>query len=384
MRRSFTLAALLVLLLSPAAYADEGMWTFHDFPQAQVKQAVGVDLSNAWLDQVRLATIRLSNCTASFVSPDGLILTNHHCAESCLDENSTSGHNLVGEGFLARTREQELKCGQQVADVLVEMENVSAKIQAATAGLAAKAANDKRKSTITALEQACEQQSRTAKSGALKCEMVNLYEGGQYWLYKYHRYTDVRLVLLSIPAVVIGVVSGLASGRWTSSSPSSKTASGRPSRCARHRPVVGMVDLPGPHPHRLRGRAHGLALSRVTPARTPRPPSWSPRRSSSASCRRLPSRPILGLAGGVSLGPENPIIAINVASWLRWSAAVEGGARASVMLMAAAATIGALFGTPVAAALVFTGVRRRGEGGRRAMGRAVPAAGRRGVPARSR
>ena len=141
-----------------------------------------------------MATIRLSNCTASFVSADGLILTNHHCAESCLDENSTSGHNLVGEGFLARTREQELKCGQQIADVLMEMENVTAKIQAATAGLAAKAANDKRKSTITQLEQACESQSRAAKSGALKCEMVNLYEGGQYWLYKYHRYTDVRLV----------------------------------------------------------------------------------------------------------------------------------------------------------------------------------------------
>ena len=194
MRRSLTLAALLVLLLSAPAFADEGMWTFHDFPEAKVKQALGVELGSAWLDQVRMATIRLSNCTASFVSPEGLILTNHHCAESCLDENSSSGHNLVGEGFLARTREQELKCGQQIADVLMEMENVTPKIQAAIAGLAAKAANDKRKATITQLEQACEQQSRTAKSGPLKCEMVNLYEGGQYWLYKYHRYTDVRLV----------------------------------------------------------------------------------------------------------------------------------------------------------------------------------------------
>ncbi|HEY2808649.1 MAG TPA: S46 family peptidase [Steroidobacteraceae bacterium] len=194
MRRSSMLAALLVLLLSVPALADEGMWTFHDFPEAKVKQALGVDLGSAWLDQVRMATIRLSNCTASFVSAEGLVLTNHHCAEACLDENSSSGHNLVADGFLARTREQELKCSQQIADVLMEMENVTPKIQAATANLAAKAANDKRKSTITALEQACEQQSRTAKSGPLKCEMVNLYEGGQYWLYKYHRYTDVRLV----------------------------------------------------------------------------------------------------------------------------------------------------------------------------------------------
>ena len=194
MRRSSLLAALLVMFLSSAAFADEGMWTFHDFPEAKVKQAVGVDLSSAWLDQVRMATIRLSNCTASFVSADGLILTNHHCAESCLDENSSSGHNLVGEGFLARTRDKELKCSQQIADVLMEMENVTPKILSAIAGLEAKAANDKRKSTITALEQACEQQSAAAKSGPRKCEMVNLYEGGQYWLYKYHRYTDVRLV----------------------------------------------------------------------------------------------------------------------------------------------------------------------------------------------
>jgi Peptidase S46 len=194
MRRSSLLAALLVLLFASGAFADEGMWTFHDFPQDQVKRALGVDLGSGWLDQVRMATIRLSNCTASFVSPDGLILTNHHCAESCLDENSTSGHNLVGEGFLARTRAQELKCGQQIADVLMEMENVTAQILSATAGLEAKAANDKRKSTITQLEQACEQQSTAAKSGPLKCEVVDLYEGGQYWLYKYHRYTDVRLV----------------------------------------------------------------------------------------------------------------------------------------------------------------------------------------------
>ena len=194
MRRSSLLAALLVMFLSSAAFADEGMWTFHDFPEAKVKQAVGVDLSSAWLDQVRMATIRLSNCTASFVSADGLILTNHHCAESCLDENSSSGHNLVGEGFLARTRDKELKCSQQIADVLMEMENVTPKILSAIAGLEAKAANDKRKSTITALEQACEQQSAAAKSGPRKCEMVNLYEGGQYWLYKYRRYTDVRLV----------------------------------------------------------------------------------------------------------------------------------------------------------------------------------------------
>ncbi|HEX4387367.1 MAG TPA: S46 family peptidase, partial [Steroidobacteraceae bacterium] len=193
MRRSF-LPALLLALLSATAFADGGMWTFHNFPSATVKSQHGVDINAAWLDRVRTATIRLANCTASFVSPDGLILTNHHCSEACLDDHSTAEHNLVRDGFLARSRAEELKCGTQVADVLMAMEDVTAKVEAALKGLDAKAANDKRKVTLTQLEQACEQASQSGAGGPLKCESVTLYEGGQYWLYKYHRYSDVRLV----------------------------------------------------------------------------------------------------------------------------------------------------------------------------------------------
>ncbi|TLY72771.1 MAG: S46 family peptidase [Gammaproteobacteria bacterium] len=193
MRRSL-LPVLLALLVSPSAFSDAGMWTFHDFPNDLVKRQYGADISSAWLDRVRSATLRLSNCTASFVSPDGLILTNHHCAESCLDDHSTSERNLVRSGFLARSREQELKCGTQIADVLMGVENVTDKVAAAIRGLDDRAANDTRKKTLTQLEQACEQASQHAKSGPLKCESVDLYQGGQYWLYKYHRYDDVRLV----------------------------------------------------------------------------------------------------------------------------------------------------------------------------------------------
>src|SRR5579862_3895803 len=115
MRRSAlpVLIALLVPLLSAPAFGDAGMWTFHDFPAELIRREHGVDITPAWLDRVRTATIRLSNCTASFVSAQGLILTNHHCAESCLDEHSSAEHNLLREGFLARSREQELKCGTQ-------------------------------------------------------------------------------------------------------------------------------------------------------------------------------------------------------------------------------------------------------------------------------
>jgi hypothetical protein len=192
LRRALSL--LVALLISAPAFSDGGMWTFHDFPHELVKRENGADIGQGWLDRVRTATIRLSNCTASFVSPEGLILTNHHCAEACLDEHSSAGHNLVHDGFVARKRDDELKCGTQIADVLMDMENVTAKVAAALKGLDDKAANDARKKTLTQLEQACEEESRQGRFGPLKCESVDLYQGGQYWLYKYHRYDDVRLV----------------------------------------------------------------------------------------------------------------------------------------------------------------------------------------------
>jgi hypothetical protein len=188
------LLALVALFSSLPAFGDEGMWTFHDFPTQLVKEKYGVDITPAWLDRLRTSTVRLSNCTASFISPDGLILTNHHCAASCLDEHSTTQQNLLKDGFLARSRERELRCGTQIADVLMAMENITAPVQAATRNLDDKSANEARKKILTRLEQACEEQSARARTGPLKCESVNLYEGGQYWLYKYKRYDDVRLV----------------------------------------------------------------------------------------------------------------------------------------------------------------------------------------------
>jgi len=186
--------AVLLLVTAASAFGDAGMWTFHDFPRQIVQRKYGVDIDAAWLDRVRTATIRLSNCTASFVSATGLILTNHHCAEACLDDHSSAEHNLVGDGFLARNENEELKCGTQIADVLMEMENVTDKVVAGLKGLDTKTSNQERKKILTRLEQACEEESRHGKLGPLKCESVDLYQGGQYWLYKYHRYDDVRLV----------------------------------------------------------------------------------------------------------------------------------------------------------------------------------------------
>ena len=131
---------------------------------------------------------------ASFVSPEGLILTNHHCVESCLAELSSKDKSLVELGFAAANRGAELRCPAQLADILVGTENVTDTVAHTIAGLSDTAANDTRKRTLTTLEQACEQASAKAKSGKLRCQVVTLYQGGQYFLYKYKRYDDVRLV----------------------------------------------------------------------------------------------------------------------------------------------------------------------------------------------
>src|ERR1700681_1891196 len=185
---------VLACLAALPTYADEGMWTFDNFPSSTVKQRFGTDITPAWLDHVRLSTIRLTNCTASFVSPEGLILTNHHCVESCLAELSSEDKSLVQLGFAAADRIAEPRCPSQLADVLVGTENVTDTIAKAIAGLSDTAANDARKRTQTTLEQACEQASANAKSGKLRCQVVTLYQGGEYFLYKYKRYDDVRLV----------------------------------------------------------------------------------------------------------------------------------------------------------------------------------------------
>jgi hypothetical protein len=185
---------LLTCLVALPALADEGMWTFDNFPSGAVKQHYDADITPAWLDHVRLSTIRLTNCTASFVSPEGLILTNHHCVESCLAELSSKEKSLVELGFVAAERSAEQRCTAQLADVLVGAENVTDAVSKAIAGLGDTAANDARKRTLTTLEQACEQASSRAKSGKLHCQVVSLYHGGQYFLYKYKRYDDIRLV----------------------------------------------------------------------------------------------------------------------------------------------------------------------------------------------
>lgn len=170
------------------------MWTFDNFPSNEVRQAYGAGPTPDWLDHVRLSTLRLTNCTGSFVSPDGLILTNHHCIEGCLAEQSSKETSYLELGFGAPTPKDESRCPAQRADVLVGTENITDDVQRAESGLPDAAANDARKKLLNSLEQACQQASIKARSGKLECQAVKLYQGGQYFLYKYKRYADIRLV----------------------------------------------------------------------------------------------------------------------------------------------------------------------------------------------
>jgi hypothetical protein len=181
-------------------HADEGMWTFDRFPSAVVAERYGADIDAAWLEHVRRSTVRLAGCTASFVSTEGLILTNHHCVEGCLAQNSTRERSRIVSGFSAAGRDDELRCGTQVAEVLEATENVTATVADATRGLDDRTANERRRETLTQLEQSCEDASRQTPN-PLKCQAVTLYDGGEYWLYQYRRYTDVRLVFAPEAAI---------------------------------------------------------------------------------------------------------------------------------------------------------------------------------------
>lgn len=188
------LATLLTAGLAMAAcaplYADEGMWTFDNPPRKQLIKKYNFDPSPRWLDHLRLASVRFNEGgSGSFVSPGGLVMTNHHVALGQLMKVSTPERDFVRDGFYAATPEQELKCPDIELNVLQSMEEVTTLVQGSVKpGMSEPEANKARKAQIAAITKASKD-----KTG-LESEVVSLYGGGEYWLYRYKRYTDVRLV----------------------------------------------------------------------------------------------------------------------------------------------------------------------------------------------
>ena len=190
-RTSRALAFLAAVSLPVSiAKADEGMWTFDAFPAEKMRADYGWAPDQAWLDQVRSAAVRLTGgCSASFVSSTGLILTNHHCVAHCVEEHSTADNNILKNGFTARTREQEKKCAGQQAEVVTSIRDVTPQVKAAIGTTAGEAAVKARSAIVAQLEKdGCPDTART------RCQVVSLYGGGQYKLYSYRKYSDVRLV----------------------------------------------------------------------------------------------------------------------------------------------------------------------------------------------
>jgi peptidase S46-like protein len=191
-----SLACLLAVWAACGATsrADEGMWPLQRVP-AEVRQRYAAELTPEWLARVREASVRLSTCSASIVSPEGLLLSNQHCVRECLAEYASRRSDLVSEGYLAPSRNRELPCSSQVADVLLDTQDVTGTVNTATRNLDARAANDARRKALTRLEEACVEQSKITDAGAhIRCESVALYAGAEYFIYRYRRYTDVRLV----------------------------------------------------------------------------------------------------------------------------------------------------------------------------------------------
>jgi hypothetical protein len=193
LRRFVFALVAAVFLSSPLASlvrADEGMWTFNNVPRSEIERKYGFKITDEWLKKVQLASVRFNNGgSGSFVSADGLALTNYHIVEDFVGELSTPQKDYAREGFLARTRAEELRIPGTELNVLMSIEDVTDRVNAAvTPAMSAADAFAARRTAIAAIEK-----ESTDKTG-LRSDVVTLFQGGRYDLYRYKKYTDVRLV----------------------------------------------------------------------------------------------------------------------------------------------------------------------------------------------
>ncbi len=188
-------------LLSPAAAQQSSaeypgletgkMWTFDVPPTEYWAKRYDFKPEQQWLDHVRLSAVRYGGgCSASFVSPNGLVMTNHHCARECIVSATKEGEDFLSNGFYARTREEERTCQGLFLDQLQQITDVTSQVQDAIGTVRPQEAAKRRTAAISAIEKEC-----GAQGGDVACQVVTFYRGGQYKLYRFKRYSDVRLVM---------------------------------------------------------------------------------------------------------------------------------------------------------------------------------------------
>lgn len=192
--RKFLCAALIALfsmqMLHVTARADEGMWPFNNVPRAEIKRKYGFDVTDAWLRRVQMSAVRFNNGgSGSFVSAEGLVLTNYHIVEDFVHELSTGGKDYAKEGFIARTRAEEQKIPSLELNELISIEDVTERVNASVkTDTPTSEAFSLRRASISDIE------ADSLKQTGLRSDVVTLYQGGRYNLYRYKKYTDVRLV----------------------------------------------------------------------------------------------------------------------------------------------------------------------------------------------
>lgn len=176
---------------APRLQADEGMWTFDNLPVKLLKEHYGFAPTARWIEHLQKASVRFNDGgSGAFVSKDGLVLTNHHVALGQLQKMSSPGKDFVKDGFFAKSAADEIKCPDLEINVLVSLENVTARVlQAVNPKSADKDQNEARKAEIARVTK-----DSMDKTG-LRSDVVELYQGGEYWLYRYRKYTDMRLVM---------------------------------------------------------------------------------------------------------------------------------------------------------------------------------------------
>ena len=190
MKRFLAVALSFAFIFSTLATADEGMWLYNAPPTAKIKAKYGFELTQQWLDHVRLSSVRFNNGgSGSFVSPDGLTFTNHHVGAGCVQQLSTEGHDYIKTGFYAKTQADEAKCPNLELNQLVGIEDVTEKVNAGIkSGMSPAEASQAQRGAMSQVEKDC------ATATGLRCDVVTFYSGQVYNLYKYKKYTDVRLV----------------------------------------------------------------------------------------------------------------------------------------------------------------------------------------------
>jgi len=187
MKKSYAIFLCAALLLGNFALAEEGMWLFNAVPKDKLKARYGFEPTQAWLDHMQRSSVKFGGGSGSFVSPNGLVMTNHHIGAGCINALSTTAKDYMKTGFYAPTQADEVKCPNMTVQFLMGIEDITAKVNAALKDVPATDAARQR-TTLNTLQTEC------GTATKLTCQAVSMYSGAMYFMYKYKPYNDVRLV----------------------------------------------------------------------------------------------------------------------------------------------------------------------------------------------